>query len=403
MNKQGIVSTVLKLMLAALVVLGLAACRGPQNTHAENKNAAHERWLAARSNLFLQSAQRQFDTGDLTQCERTLAEALAMDPGNARLHTLAGRVHLERGQLERAYHRFAAANELDDQLPDAYYYMGIVLERWQRYEQALTAYERAFELEADNVSYLMSVAEMHVALDDLVTACELLESKVVYFDQNAGIRVGVGHIYAMMGDFDKAARYLRQALLLQPDDWQVQEDLALVYVAAEQHDKAIPMLERLCAEPSLRQRTDLQQALASSYLKSGRVDRAREAYLRLTRLEPQMSEAWIRLGEIALAADDLTGALHAANRAIALAPNRHEGFLLAGLVTHKRGEYEQALRMFDRAAAAVPDNALPLILRGMTLEQAGRRDEAVTAYTQALRMQPDDTRVQRLLANVDTQ
>src|SRR5690606_21385033 len=113
-------------------------------------------------------------TGDLTQCERIVAEALTMDPGNPQLHTLAGRVHVEKSQLERAYHRFEAANSLDEKYPDAYYYKGIVLERWQRYDQALIAYSKAFELQSDNVAFLLSVAQMHVSLDQLAEARSLL-------------------------------------------------------------------------------------------------------------------------------------------------------------------------------------------------------------------------------------
>ncbi len=403
MNGNHLFRQALKLALASTVVLGMTACHRKMESHEQAKNAATNRWLSTRSGLFLQSAQRQFDTGDLTQCERTLAEAMAMDPANARLHNLAGRVALERGQLERAYHRFHAANELDADFPDAYFFKGVVLQRWQRYDQALVAYEKAYELEADNVAYLLSIAEMHVAMDNIDAAQALLQSRVVYFDQNAGIRVALAQLFSMQRHHQQAARYLHEALLLAPDDLKIAEELALTLIAANDYERAITQLTRLCAEPKLRDRTDLQHALASSYMQTGKLNDARKVYLQITRQNAQDAEAWARLGELAFAENDLSGALHAANRAIALAPDRHQGYLVAGMVWQKRGGTEQALRMFDAAAKAAPDQALPQILRGLTFEQAGRRDDAIQAYTQALRVAPDDTRAQRLLANVTQQ
>ncbi len=403
MSGQRLFCQLVKLALATTVVLGISGCNRKMETHAESVNAANKRWLSARSGLLLQSAQRMFDTGDLTQCERTLGEALSMDPGNAKLHTLSGRVALERGQLERAYHRFQTAIELDEALPDPYFFRGIVLERWQRYEQALESYQKAYELQADNVAYLLSMAEMHVALDRAEVAKELLESRMAYFDQNAGIRVALAQLYTMSGDHERAARYLREASLLQPDDMSIVEELSLVLLASKRYDDAIMHLKRLCEAPAYRERVDLQHALASAYMHSGRLNEARERYLTITRLNREDVQAWAKLAEIAFANNDLSGALHAANRAIALAPDQHQGYLVAGMVWQRRGATEQALAMFDQAAQAAPQEALPHILRGLTFEQAGRRQEAIAAYNQALRIAPNDQRAQRLLANVTTQ
>lgn len=396
-----------------------------QKTHKQKVNEADKRYRDARTTLLLSSAQRFFDTGDLQQCEKTVLEAMSQDPKNPNLHVLRGRIYMERTQLERAFQSFEMAIEFAQkereeleklakkELPlqgrnmvatrDANYYKGIVLQRWQRYEPALESYQAAYELGQDNVFYVMSVAEMLVALDRQDDALAMLEEKVDYMGQSAGIRLAIAQLYSMKADYKTACEHYTEASLLQPEDLVILEELAHIQVAAGYLSEATYSFERLIREGDFERRDDLRRSLGNVYLRLERHDEAREIFLKLTRKNAKDSEAWIRLGEIAWAEHDYSGALLAANRVISAAPTRHEGYLLSGMVWQKRAKYDQAVRMFDRAARFAPDSAAPLILQGMSLEKAGKPAEAAAAYEEALRREPNDRRAKRLLAAVESQ
>lgn len=390
------------LMLAVCVLpLSMTACGGERSKgHVKAVNAANDRWLSLRSNMMLKLAQQQFDTGDLDQSEKTLVEAISTDPKNARLYLLAGRLAIERGQLERSYTRLATAIELDASIPETYYFQGIVLQRWQRYDEALAAYQKASELQSDNPSFLLAVSEMFVSLNRVEEATALLKSRVRYFDQNAGIRVAIAQLALMRKDAAEASDYLKQASLLRPDDTQITENLAVAQLAAGQTVAAIETLERLCANPLLASRRDLQRSLANAYMQAGRTSDAKKAFVRLTQTNAADVESWIDLGQLAWSQEDQAGALLAANRAMSLAPKRHEGYVLAGLVWQKRDRLDEALRLFDRAAELAPQSAEPVLLRGLALQRNGRKAEAAKAYAEALRREPSDSRAQQLLATV---
>lgn len=368
--------------------------------HEKNVQDANTRWKAMRASLLLPMAQQRFDSGDLDQAEKTLLDAISVDSDNPSLFVLAGRVALERGQLERSYQRLQTAIELDPKLPEAHYFQGIVLQRWKRYDGAFERYCEAYDLESDNSAFLLAIGEMLVALDRIDEAVELLSEKAEYFDQSPGIRVALGQLYSIEGQYSKAADYYKQASLLDPDDLQIVEELARAQLRSEQLALAVLNLERLCGNPALDDRSDLQRLLARAYLLSGRAGDARRVFMRLTRKDPRDEEAWIGMGEVSWSTSDTSGALLAANRVMALSSDRHEGYLLAGMVWHRRGHLERALSMFDRAAERAPKSAVPMILRGITLEQAGRTDEAALAYTEALRRKPSDVHAQELLAHV---
>lgn len=368
--------------------------------HEQNVNAANDRWLSTRSAMMLELGQQQFDTGDLENASRTVREAITIDPANARLQVLAGRIAFEEGKLERSYHQFNAAIELDPNAAPAFYYRGLVHQRWQQYEQAHESYYKAYQIQPDDPGYLMAAAEMLIELDRVDEAIAMLEQKLTYFDQNAALRAGLGHMHAMNGRPDRAADYFERASLLDPDNDKVREELALAQVAAGELDAAIETLHKLLESGAMENRRGLRLALGRAYEETGQSDEAREQYLVLARGEDAEARDWIRLAERSWAEDDLGGTLYAANRAIQLDPRRHEGYIFAGLAWQKRDRLDEALKMFDRAADLAPGEASPLILRGIALQRAGRPAAAAEAYQQALDRQPDHARAQRLLSQV---
>jgi len=389
----------MRVTLVALLAPLLVSCQGTDNM-TEWRNDADQRWRDVRSALMLEMAHQQFETGDLEQCQLTLRNALAVDPENAQLHLLAGRVAIERGQLERGYHLLNAAIEYDDNLAAAYYYRGMVLQRWKQNEQALESYQAAYDKEPDHAGYLLAVAETMVTLDQLHDAIELLESKLTYFDQSAAIRSALGHLHMVDRRADRAVRLFTKASLLSPSDLKIQEELATAQLTAGQTEDAVRTLRSLLRNLKDGERDDLERMLAAAYLDLGQTDEARQIYLKLARREGAEAADWLRVAELAWQVEDPGTTLAAATRAINLAPRDHRGYILAGLVWQQRQHLDHALQMFDRAATLAPASAEPLILRGISLQRAGRERAAAQAYEEALKRQPDDPRIQRLLATV---
>lgn len=397
MRTRMLVRRVAAVAAGALVLLLAAGCVGKSKDHKEAVNAANQRWREVRSGLILQMAQRQFDTGDLDQAERSVRDALGADPGNARIYLLMGRIQLERGMLERSFNELESAIRFDPRLAAAHYYQGVVLQRWQRNEAALERYSRAYELEADNAAYLLARADMLVLMGRADQAQAVLEDKLTYFDQNASVRLAVAQVLVIRGRPAEAVGYYRQAALLKPDDLQLREEMAETLIDAGLAAEAVPELERLLEQPEYRDRRDVALSLARALVLSDRLGDARARYIALTRSEPGDVETWIKLGEVCWMIGDAGGSLSAAQRVIGLAPQRSEGYLMAGMVRQKQRRTDEAIALFDRAARVAPKDPMPLILRGMALQDAGRTTAAAQAYAQALERSPGDERVERLL------
>lgn len=389
-------------MAGALAVLTLTGC-AKQTTRAEDRNAAERRWQSVRSSLVIDEARGKFETGDLDEAQRKLAEALEIDPTNPQLYTLLGRIELERGRLDRSNTLLKQAVAVEPRFAEAHYYRGIILQRWQRFEDALASYQTAYDLVPDNPSYLLAVVETRIAMGDDAGALSMIEERLDFFEGDAAVRVAAAEIHMLKGRYEQAVSLYRQALVLKPDDVRTLEELAAAYVAGGEHLEAASVYEHLLSLPENAGRNDLRVTLAQELRRGGRLGAAREILIELTRRAAGDVEAWILLGETALAMDDLSGALQAADRAMQLAPQRDEGFLLAGLVWYRRDRLDLALGTLDQAARLAPESTAALIVRGMALEQAGRPEAAKQAYREALRRQPDDARARQLLQRLEMQ
>lgn len=382
--------------------LVLTGCNGTpqQGNHDQWVEEGNDRWQEVKSDLALQMAEQQFATGQLTLSLKTVRDQLQNDPENPRLWLLAGRVALENSELERSYGYLSKAIEYDEDLAEPYYYQGIIHQRWQQYEQALTKYSEARERGADNAAFTLAEAEMLAQLNRLGQAVTMLEEKAVYFDQNAAIRAMLGHIQRRRGEHEQAVFWFKQASMLAPDDHKLAEELARAYMATGGFRDAAGVLSQLIYTEYSEGRNDLRRLLAEAYQNDGQYRQARGVYQQLTRDDPASIEDWFKFGELNYGLEDYASALQSANRLINLAPDDHRGYTLAGMVWQKRDRLDRALTMFDRAAEVAPDNTTPHLLRGMALQRDGRPAAAAEAYRQALDVDPQDERAQRLLAGI---
>ena len=394
-------SLILATVIAALAMTAGACSSGKSNQ--EHVDEANQRWLAMRSTLMLEMAHQQFETGDLDMAEQTVREATEMDPSNARLYTLGGRIMLERDRLERAYHLFNAAVSQDEDLAEAHYYKGVVLQRWQRFESAHAAYRRAYEIQPDEASYLLAVGEMLVELGRADDAIELYESRLEYFDQNASLRSALGHLHLMRDQPRRAVTYFREASVLDPSDRALRYELAMARAAAGDHPRAIRELRTLLADPKTANRRDLRLALARSYRELGQFDQARNELTRLARGERGEASDWRRLAELSWEMGEVNDTLYAARRATELDPRQAMPYVLTGLALTEREQYNDAVIAFDRALALEPADASAMILRGIALQRAGRAADAVASYEAALELEPDDRRLHQLIERARTQ
>ncbi len=382
------------LALPAVVASVLAGC-APRTSGVEARREADERFRRTTSLVNYDQARQAFESGDLAKARKELDAALARSEGEARYWCLYGRVELESKRLERAIEMFDAAIARDASLAEAYYYRGIVHQRWSDADAAIGDYLAATGHDAEKLAYPLAAAELMVAERRLGEARALLSSKLAYFEHNAALHELLGDVASLEGDAAGAARSYERALVIAPDAPLLDEKVVAAYFGAGEWQRSLDAARRM-REAAMRtsggRRADVPNDVlrheGRSLAMLGRMAEAKSVFGEETRLYPEDVEAWRDFATACLATGDLLRAEGAAERVVALAADDFRGYMLRGFVADRGGRHEEAVRWHRLSVARAGGDLDARVALGLALRAAGRRGEGLEILAGALRDDP---------------
>lgn len=388
------------LMAGCVLTLMLMGCSVSNKRHDQNKALAKQRWIETRAGHMYALAKQQFLTGDLDKSEKTILEALHAEANTPGFYDLAARISIERGALEVAFIKLNKSIELNAKRYESHYLMGLVLQRWQRYEQALKEYDLSFVYDADNVTGLLASVEMLVKLNRIEEATQRLRDKVVYFANNAPLRVALGRIKRLEGNIKESIHWFQEAALLAPGNPMIYEFLAKAQYETGAYDDAAYYFAKALEHETYAKRQDIRIILANSYIHLHRPLDARKSLIEVIEKDPGEIDAWVKLAQVCLSLRDRTRLNESVRQILSLAPNRYEGYMMRGMIELQNENQAVALSQFEYASQLAPQNIQVRIMLGMTLEQLGQSHKAATVYKQAIKLDPGDDRARQLLAHM---
>jgi tetratricopeptide (TPR) repeat protein len=396
-------------ILTAASILGLAAlggCGSIMGKHGdyteEQRNAAKVKLDGIKAGLEYQAALGDLEAGDLPKALKSVENSLAILETQPKAWTLRGRILLESGNIAGALQSFARSEELDTNLVDTHYFLGIANERLERKEEALKRYLRAAELDEGNAQYATAAAEVMIDLGRTAEARTYLEQRGTALVDNAAVRQVLGHLAMMDKDFARAETLFNEARLLSPNDLTVLEDLTRSQIALSKFADAEIGLKKLLNDPKTSARRDLQHARAKCLIETDRLVDAREILIRLCNDQQGSAdvEAWADLGQVSHKLNDFNRVRTAGNKLIAIAPSSPEGYLLRGLWERQRGDLRAAKDSVNAAIERGPSADAYLLLSSIQIDLRDQNGAAKTLRL-ALANDPSNRTAAEMLRTIE--
>ena len=299
----------------------------------------------------LDKASRAIQREDYKYALEILARTQREQPGFHRTQHLLGLCHFHREHFEQAITCFDRAIELRE-VAVSHFYAGLSAEQLGRHHEAQVHFQRALEL-SDG--------------DDL------------HFD----LLFGLGRVYLAQSRPDKAARELKKARKLMPDQPEATVALARALLGRARVAEARKLLESRAARdaglPALVLRGQLEE-------REGRPSHALEAYQAALEEAPDDADALVGAARASLQA----GKPHQANdylvKALEVGDDdlKSEIHALLGRVSEATGDRETALGCYDAALAADAHRPEALLGAGRVLLDLGRAEEASQRFRRVL-------------------
>ena len=188
------------------------------------------------------------------------------------------------------------------------------------------------------------------------------------------------------------------ALAVTNDNFVAEDEFGGALVELGRVEEAYPHFVRAA---QLEPGDPVSQSNIGAYLQQhGHIEDALRQYeltASLTTDAPVLGTTYANLGSVYFNMGDYTKARAAYERSIRLNPNRYSAWVGMGLLAEREGNRQEAIRNFAVSVELRP-NVQGYFELGRTLAQSGRNAEALAAYEQALKIAPDLTAAQQAVA-----
>ena len=373
--------------LAALFIFtAFPGCTGPTKRGKEARDRAKIHFNAVRSRIDYDQAMQSFNRGQMVEAQKHLDIAIKKSPEDASYYVLLGRICLETSQMENAVLAFEKSTQLDDEIADPHYYLGITAERLENPDEAAMNYLAAFERDGEMAQYLTAAAEVLIAEERFAEAETILSRDASRFRNNAAIHHLRGKVSLMNGHWNRAVDSLRRAVLLDDEDQWMLEDLARAQMAAGHHSDCLQTIEQLEKYVTTEGKSaaydprEIVRLRARCLVDARRFRDAHQVLYTFTDTYPEDVDAWIDFGLVCREVGDNRRLRKAGQRVATLERDRFEGYFLLGCSFMGEADGSDAVKFFTKAAQLAPQRKEAWMALGMAHELAGNASDAYRAY-----------------------
>jgi len=337
------------------------------------------------------AAQQKFD-----DAIAAVQEALKLSPPVEETISLGiamGATYAESGNFPKAIEILRQFTADHPDSVDAHLALGTVLARQSEApsDDAIAEFREALRLDPDTNPARLALGRALLEQKNYPTALTVIQEYIKRQPKDAQGYHLEGLVYEGLARWDKAGESLLKAARLQPGDYEIRKNLALVLVHEGRTAEAIREFE--AAEKISPKEPEAHQQLATLYEKKGAIALAkveREKYAKLVGQDQQEAEA-SKLNDEAnklLASGDARAAAETYRKALQLVPSDAQMHYNLSLALERAGDAKGEIQELVRAVQLDPQLAVAHNQLGLLALTAGRESDAEREFKAALEIDP---------------
>lgn len=334
---------------------------------------------------------------ELSKAEKHLKLALEINPNDEKIieelsSFLITNAHIEEAEL------LVTGLQVNDTLPQTYFYQGRVAARREDFKEALLNYDLA--ISKSNNSY----PEAH--LNKAIIYKKLKKNKKAINSYKAAISYKVDYpkayynlalLYADKGQLKTAIKYNKLAIKYDSSSYKSWYNLGDLYV--EQH-KLLSATKAY--QSSLKIKSDYLKGLASLgnvLTKRKKSDQAIIAFKNLLNQYPNYSKGWYNLGLLMRKENRFEEAIEAYEKVITLDLTNSKARMNLGILYDKIGKPKLAVKTLEDAADNAADDPTIRYNLALQYEKMGKNKKAIHQYNKTLQLNSKHERsIDKLIA-----
>ena len=327
------------------------------------------------------------DMGKLEGARSSILRAIELDPGPAPYHATHGFILGRLGKEEEAAAAYRRAVDAVD--PDDYralHALGKLLNREERFEQALPLVERAAEVHPGDPEILTSLGGIWNNLGLYEEALRALDEAIRISPEHVQAHTWRGVALGLLGRREKALAAFRRAAGISPDAAQAQLQIGRVLIELERSEEAIRHLRGI--EDRFPGRYEIPLFIGDALFELRRFQEAIDALDLALAIDERDLEARILRGRSLHWLGKLAECLAEHRRTAEMHPEDPEGLFYVAWILRDMKKHGEALEAIDGAIRLDGTQARLHYRRARILSDLGRREEEIEAYAKVLSLDP---------------
>ncbi len=309
-----------------------------------------------------------------------------------------GGVLLKDGRVDQAAEQFQRALEIDRDDVGALNELGAAMLRQGRVDQAVMQFRRALEIAPDSAESHINLGAVFLQRLQAQEAAAQFQEALKFEPGNALAHENLAAAFRQEGRGDEAVAQLRMAAEIAPGDAETHDRLGSALMQEHRVDQAVPQFERAVEINGAY--ADAHFNLAGALMVEGKGDEAIAHLRRALEIEPGFAEAHNNLANALMKKGAMDEAVSHFQRALEINGDYAEArFNLANALL-QLGRVEEAIAQFQRTVETRPGFAEAHDNLAGALAQKGRLGEAAIQFQRALELEPTNARIENDLGAV---
>ena len=294
---------------------------------------------------------------------------------------------LQLQRYQEALTIYEKAGDIKPDYPQAWYGQGQALFQLKKYEQALMVYDQAIQLQPD---YLEAWNNRGLVLVNLKRYSEALATfdKALELKNDAPqVWQAKGDVFIKINNYNNAVKAYEQAINLQPDNSELWYKRGLALQKLKQYEEAITAYKK-----TIELKPDHELAwynLGNCSVNLNRYEFALQAYDQVLQYNQGNFPALLSRSNILMTLRRYPEAIDSFNQVIKSNPRRYQAWYNRGWALHQVKRYPEAIESYKKAISLKGNDYLLWYNLGNTHYSLQKYPEAIASYNKAIRYKPN--------------
>ena len=318
--------------------------------------------------------------------------ALAKNPENIGTLNSLGTACIATGKSDEAIKYYNMALELEPNNPMAYYNIGSAFQIRQEHEEACKYLQKAVELDEEDEGFKAALAMSQVKCERYGDAAEVYKSLLVSHPEKDNYKFNLVSCYEALGEVQTAISMLEKMVYINPKFLLPAQKLASLYIKTNRLSKAKEIYDNILLKNKPTAEIMHQYAILSSSLCD--TETAERMLKKVIKMNPNIAKAHKDLGIIFLNKRLFDYAEDEFKTAMKLQPNDFEIIFEYGNFLYSISKNTEAERYYREALDIEPNNILALTFMALNKLILNQLDSAKEYIMKALKINPNHEYIQ---------